>query len=722
MSTEGDPDETIAALRAELAGLRAALAGMQATQGQIERARREWNQAFDAVSDPIFLHDRELRIVRANLAYARAAGMEIREVIGKPYWQVFPKRDGPLPGCVGHLEQTEVEGSEAGEEVALESGAVYASRAYAIRDEQGEYLHSIHILEDITAYKRSEQERAVAYERRQRQMVAIDKATSSASMLAGDVVGYARELTELAATAFGVERANIWLFNEDETELRCIDLYEATPARHSDGEVLSQREFSTEFEAVKRSRYVDADVAIRDPRTAGYAESYLQPLHITALLDAVVQISGKHVGLLCLEHVERPHHWEPDEISFACQLADKFALAFVHQARLQSMNALVKSNRALKALSAGDDVLVKAQSEVGLFGDMCRVIVEQAGYVMAWVGLVEHDPDQKVRPVASAGDASGYLDSLDITWADAERGQGPTGRAVRSGAPQVIRDIQHDPELAPWRERALKAGYASSLALPMKAADGTVFATLNIYAADTDAFDAAEMALLQELAEDTAFGVHTLRTRAEHARLTEANLRSSEHLRASLSEAIGAIAMTVEKRDPYTAGHQQRVAELSVAIGHELGLDAERLIGLRLGATIHDIGKIYVPAEILNRPGRLTAAEFELIKTHPQVGYDIIKDVNFPWPLAQMILQHHERLDGSGYPRGLRGEEIIIEARVLAVADVVEAMSSHRPYRPACAPDAALREIAEHRGSLYDPAVVDACLKLFAEKRFSYSS
>lgn len=185
--------------------------------------------------------------------------------------------------------------------------------------------------------------------------------------------------------------------------------------------------------------------------------------------------------------------------------------------------------------------------------------------------------------------------------------------------------------------------------------------------------------------------------------------------RTMLEQTIQAIAMTVEKRDPYTAGHMQRVSQLSEAIGQRLGFEGDRLDGLRLGSMIHDIGKIALPAEILNRPGRLTEVEFDLIKEHSQIGHDIVKDVDFPWPVAEMILQHHERLNGSGYPVGIRDEEIVEEARIIAVADVVEAMASHRPYRAALGLDEALQEIRRGRGTIYDPAVVDVLLQLHAE-------
>jgi PAS domain S-box-containing protein len=195
---------------------------------------------------------------------------------------------------------------------------------------------------------------------------------------------------------------------------------------------------------------------------------------------------------------------------------------------------------------------------------------------------------------------------------------------------------------------------------------------------------------------------------------------SAAKLEQILLQTIEAIAATVEARDPYTAGHQQRVAELASAIAREMGLSDEVIHGISLAASIHDLGKIRIPAEILSKPGKLNPIEYELIKGHSQTGYDIIKDIQFPLPIAQMVWEHHERLDGSGYPQGLKDGQILPEAKILAVADVVEAMSSHRPYRPGLGLDAALDEITKNRGVLYDPKVVDSCLALFRENTFHF--
>lgn len=189
-------------------------------------------------------------------------------------------------------------------------------------------------------------------------------------------------------------------------------------------------------------------------------------------------------------------------------------------------------------------------------------------------------------------------------------------------------------------------------------------------------------------------------------------------LRKAMEGIILAISLAVESRDPYTAGHQRRVSDLATQIAKKMNLLKDQIEGIRMAGMIHDLGKISVPAEILSKPSRISENEFGIIKLHSQVGYDILEQIEFPWPIAQMVYQHHERMDGSGYPQGLSGDEILVEARILGVADVVEAMASHRPYRPALGVDRALEEISENRKVLYDPDVVDACLNLFKERGF----
>jgi PAS domain S-box-containing protein/putative nucleotidyltransferase with HDIG domain len=191
-----------------------------------------------------------------------------------------------------------------------------------------------------------------------------------------------------------------------------------------------------------------------------------------------------------------------------------------------------------------------------------------------------------------------------------------------------------------------------------------------------------------------------------------------ESLRKAVGTTIQVLITASEARDPYTAGHQKRVADLACAIATEMGLAQEKIEGIRMAGSIHDIGKLSIPAEILVKPTSLSEIEFSLIKEHAQSGYEMLKDVESPWPLAEIVYQHHERMNGSGYPRNLKGNEILMESRILAVADVVEAMASHRPYRPTLGIEAALEEIEKNKGILYDDAVADACLRLFREKGY----
>ncbi len=180
------------------------------------------------------------------------------------------------------------------------------------------------------------------------------------------------------------------------------------------------------------------------------------------------------------------------------------------------------------------------------------------------------------------------------------------------------------------------------------------------------------------------------------------------------------ITKVIELRDPYSAGHQQRVSKLATAIAREMKLSQDKIEGTRVASLVHDIGKVNLPTEIISKPKKLVEVEFNLVKNYPRVGYDILKKVDFPWPIAEIVLQHQEKIDGSGYPRGLKGDEICIEAKILGVANVVEAMSSYKSYRPALSIDEALAEILENKNILFDPEVVDTCIKLIKENGFKF--
>jgi len=439
---------------------------------QLEQAKLEWEQTFDAVTDPIFLHDRDGNIVRANQTYAGHARMCFEEIVGKPYWQVFPKRGGPLPGCLKTGEKEEAE-----EEIYTENGEIFLSHSYAVHGE-GDSPCFVHFLENVTGRKHNEQ-----------------------------------------------------LIRDSEERFRSVS------------------------------------------ETAQ---------------DAIIMLDNR--GKISL--------WNP----------------------------------------AAEHIFGYSRHEV-MGRELSRFIIPKSS-----------------REKHRQGFASFR-----------ETGQGEIiGKTVEVTA--LNRDGSEFPiELSISATKVRNMWYA--------------------------------VAIIRDITE---------------------RKQAADRLQRSLEGTIQVIVSAVEARDPYTSGHQRRVAKLACVIAKEMRLDANRIEGVHWGAMIHDIGKIQLPAEILSKPTKLTKLEYNLIKEHVQVGYDILKDIEFPWPVADIVHQHHERMDGSGYPQGLDDGRICLEARIVAVSDVVEAMSSHRPYRPGLGIDKALAEIKRGRGKQYDPQAVDACFKLFNEDNFSF--
>ena len=385
--------------------------------------------------------------------------------------------------------------------------------------------------------------------------------------------------------------------------------------------------------------------------------------------------------------------------------------------RKQAEIALSHANRALAALGEVNRQLVYAAGEDELLQAICETIVKHSGYRMASVGYAQQDEDKTIRIKAFAGNNSGgYLGAMPLVWADTEHSVEPTGLAFRSGKTQVCQDIANDLQYSSLRESALQHGYASSITLPLLNTDNTVFGVLNVYSSEVNAFTPGEIALLEEMAGDLAFGVHTLLVRQERDLALELNQQHLVQMRDSLEDTVQAIANIVEMRDPYTSGHQLRVASLAVAIARQMGLSDDRVHAIHLAGVVHDLGKIHIPAEMLCKPSKLDNVEFSFIKTHPQAGSIFCAASNFPGRLRRWCCSTMSTSTAWAIRRALKGEAILLEARILAVSDVVEAMFSHRPYRPALGMEAALAEIEKGSGQQFDPAVVVACIKVVRDQ------
>jgi PAS domain S-box-containing protein len=392
---------------------------------------------------------------------------------------------------------------------------------------------------------------------------------------------------------------------------------------------------------------------------------------------------------------------------------------------LREMNELERQRHrlatlqwALSAYAGAALALGRVTTTEELLREICAAITHDSIYVLAWVGLAEETPEKLVRVLAAAGPAVSYLDGLQVSWDESKiSGQGPTGRSIRSGELQIMQNRENTPSYLPWKERAEKVDIFSSMTVPLTV-DGLWRGALMVYAGCPNAFEPVAIEVFEHLSSQIVHGLITLHQKEQLETERAQRFRAQERLTEAFSAMVAALVTAVETRDPYTAGHENRVAVLANAIGEELGWDEDRLTGLRMAAMVHDIGKISIPSRILVKPGRLNDEEYAIIKTHPETGYIILKDIPFNWPVAEIMRQHHEKQDGSGYPRGLKGDEILPEARVLIVADMVEAMASDRPYRTGIALDVVLNEMDRMAGVQLDAEVVRACLRLFREKDF----
>jgi len=386
---------------------------------------------------------------------------------------------------------------------------------------------------------------------------------------------------------------------------------------------------------------------------------------------------------------------------------------------LESLSDLQKQNWALLAHAKASLALVRSNNRDDLISGVCNAIVNQSPYILAWVGLAMHDNLKTVQVIGSHGVAADYAKGIDVKWSpDTSAGKGPTGQCIQTSLPVLILDTENDPRFLPWRERSKPYGIRSVIAVPIKDHEPQAIAALTVYANLPNAFGEVEIQLFESLAKEIGFGLAAI----EKQRLLDEEIKEREHLNdqliKTLNSTIEAMSKTMEWRDPYTAGHQKKVALLSQAIARKLGWGEERIKGLYLAALVHDLGKIATPSEILTKPSMLTETELALIKEHPKTGYDILKDIPFTWPIAQAVYQHHERIDGSGYPNQLVGDAIIPEAKILAIADTIESMTSHRPYRPGLGLEKAILQVKSEAGKTLDPAICEVACQLIEQDEF----
>ena len=637
-------------IHATIRDISARKAGEQALQREVQRYRAIMQTAIDG----IHIVDRDGRLVEANPAFLRMIGYDREEAIGLHIgdWDSrFKSREMPetIRSLIGRGETFETEHRR--KDGSIRHVEVSAN---AIENQGETYLYCA--ARDITEYKHAEKR----IERLTRMYATLSHANQAIVRARSEDELFA-EICRVAVEKGGMLGAAVRIVDEEAKILRQVAVTESLRSV-SDKIVVSIDPALPELKSLARTAYSEDRVCIVNELSAGPSAPYWQQCAYAEGIRSVAALpirrGGKPVGVFLINE-RQPDFFDSDMTELLEEMATDISFILDH---FEFENQRKRSESAL------------AESE-----EQFRGLVEQS---IAGAYIIQDGKFAYVNP--RFAEIFGYGSANEVVGRDASSLVAEKDRSAV--AENVRRRVEGKPESISYEFTGVRK-------------DGSTI-DVGVHGARATHRDRpAIIGLIQDISEKK---------------------RAEEQIRHYVAQLETAFMSTVEvattlseMRDPYTAGHERRVAEIAVAIGTELGFDARRLEGLRVAGHLHDIGKITVPTEILAKPGKLTSIEFQLIKGHAQASYDVLKDVNFPWPVAQVALQHHERMDGSGYPRGLKGEEILFEARIMAVADVIEAMASHRPYRPGLGIGQALAEIERGRGSAYDPAVADACLRLF---------
>jgi PAS domain S-box-containing protein/putative nucleotidyltransferase with HDIG domain len=499
-----------------------------------------------------------------------------------------------------------------------------------------------------------------------------------------------RALTEVSAEALDVDRVAVSLLDPEGAVLHSEDIYSRRSGEHRRGKDYRVSDLHTYLEALETARVLDVRNVRTDTRMAEIDQRTMAKERVVSVLDAGIRTARGLVGDVCFETIDEPREWTQGDEEFAAQIASVVELVLEAVQRRRAEENLSMSEARYRALfeDSPTSLWLEDYSDVKALLDDLRAggIDDLEGHLLAHPDVV--------------GECISRVRVLDVNEATVALHEATSKRDL----------LEHVGAIIPAESRAQFVDQLLAIAAGKTSYQGV---------ATDRRLNGDRMHVAIRWSVAPGYEETLSRVLVSKSDIT-ATVEAEAALQQALDDTVEAIGLTTEMRDPYTAGHQRRVTALAVAIARDLDLDEDTIDGIRAAGLTHDIGKMGVPAEILSKPSTLTELEMSLIRAHPEVAYGILESIAFPWPVAEIVLQHHERLDGSGYPSGLTGDQLRLEARILAVADVVEAMASHRPYRAALGVEAALGEIEEHKGVRYDERVVDACLKLFREKRFAF--
>ena len=663
------------------------LEDLNETTESVARAKREWEATFDGISDPIFIHDEAFCVVRANRAYADAAGVPFTEIIGRPYYEIFPRLDRPLEMCLKAQERRK----EAVEEVALPAiGKVYRVKVYPIRDVEGKSLHFIHIMEDVTEQKQAE-----------RQMRQEMETTAHLLMIA-EATAHTTDMDRLMARIVQcvskIVRCDVclsYLWDKEAQSFQPGQCHGLPPALIP----LFRTEPLEEAMAFVREAFAGRRPMVLEPprdRSLGSALSCLSWLQDMKRM-VVVPMMGKEDALgliLCIHRETDPPELTERDWRILDGVSHQVSIA-LEEARLykESLDKTLELSRKIETLQVIHEIdrsILSSLEPQVILETATRMVAKVIACDRATIALVDQD---RQGFTYAAGFGVPFLSKgLLIPFEDTSATE-----VVRTGRPQYVANLAEMKRLLPLEKRFLKQGFLSHLRVPLTL-QGEIIGTLNIGAKRPSAFTPDDFSTLEKLAGQVCVALE--------------NARLFTDLQDLFLGTVKALSEAIDAKSPWTKGHSDRVTHYALTIARELGMGAKDLEDLKIAGLLHDIGKIGTDDIILDKPGRLTEEEYAVVKEHPKRGAELLSPIKQLRHIIPWIRGHHEWWDGTGYPDGLKGEEIPLQARILAVADAFDSMTAQRPYRKTPGQEKAVEELKQYSGTQFDPQVVEALLRV----------
>jgi PAS domain S-box-containing protein/putative nucleotidyltransferase with HDIG domain len=661
------------------------LEDLNETSATIERAKKEWETTFDSISDPIFLHDREFKILRANRAYLQTAGLPAGEVIGKPYFAVLPRLDAPLTSSVKVLGG---EVHEAEEELELPSGKAYKMRVYSVMSPGKKYLHSVGVLEDITESRQSAVEKARLYEKIK------EEAEVSASLLAmTETLNTSLEERDLIKGVMGLvprymkfDRVGVFFYDEDLISFSFSGGYGFSPVE--EGMLLSGHYREVDVPAIAGLLRGETVIVKDASEKVQIGSVIVDSFHIGSAVIVPISFRGKMIGGIYADY-RTVREIEQKEVSLLKGLADGMAITLqntrLYRESIERLMELSGKIETIKTMGQLEREILSTIDKAGILRTAAAIINRIIPCERTGVLIREGDVCKVVSEWGEGELKERAYDLGQCRWELMKPGQ----EAL------FLPDISD--HVCPYHADLAEAGIRSALFVPLRA-KGELLGFLDIGTVHMGRLASENLGTAENVASQITVALE--------------NARLYEDLQQLLVNTITSLASTIDAKSPWTKGHSERVTAYAVEIGKEMGLDGDGLERLRLSGLLHDIGKIGTSDKLLDKPDKFTEEEFELVKQHPERGAEILGTIKQLTEIIPGVRHHHERLDGKGYPDGLRGDQIPLQARILCVADAFDAMAADRPYRKAPGREYAISEFKRCAGTQFDLKVVEAFLKV----------